>query len=180
MRLSAPVVLVVLLAAGCGADGRSGDGAATPRERTAGSSVAQRIVLDRSIGPVRIGMTQDELRAALGEPDDTAASEFHGGWERWAYRERRLTLTLTERGEVWDVRTRSGRYRSDRGLGVGLRERAVRRRLPGATCRAYGGPRRYRRWRVCTRSGDLGRPFTRVLLVRGVAREIRVARGAAL
>lgn len=125
-------------------------------------------------------MTQAELRAALGEPDVMAPSELHGGWERWTYRDRRLTLTLTERGEVWDVRTRSDRYRSVRGLRVGLREREVRQRLEGVTCQAYGGPRRYRRWRVCnSRESELYRPFTRVLLIRRVAQEVRIAQGLA-
>lgn len=181
MGFAALAVVIGLLVGGCGGGGRPDAGVTTPREPAAGWDEATRIVVDRSIGPVRTGMSKGELRAALGEPDKAAPSELHGGWERWTYRDRRLTLTLTERGEVWDVRTRSGRYRSGRGLRLGLRERHVRERLEGATCQAYGGPRRYRRWRVCnSRAGELGRPFTQVLLIRRVAREIRILQGLAL
>lgn len=180
MKVAASAVLIGLLAGGCGGEGRPDAGVTTPREPTAGSRGAGRIVVDRSIGPVRVGMTQAQLRAVLGEPDVMAPSELHGGWERWTYRGRRLTLTLTERGEVWDVRTRSDRYRSGRGLRVGLREREVRQRLEGVTCQAYGGPRRYRRWRVCnSRESELYRPFTRILLIGSVAQEVRIAQGLA-
>ena len=180
MRPVSCAVLIVLFLGSCGGDGRPAAGAATPRQQTSGTGAADGIVPDRSIGPVRIGMTQDELRAALGDPEETAPSELHVGWERWTYRSRDLTLTLTERDEVWDVRTRSERYRSNHGLQVGLHEGEIRRRLPRAKCQAYGGPRRYRRWRVCTsRTSEFYRPHTRVLLIRHVAREIRVMQGLA-
>ncbi len=140
---------------------------------------AEPVVVDRSIGPVHLGMRGEEVRATLGEPSRVLPSDLHGGWERWLYRKRRLTVTIGD-GRVWDVRTRSARYQTGRGLRVRLREAQIRRRLPNARCRPYGGPPRYRRWRTCTTLKEGNRPFTRVLLIRGVARELRVARGLAL
>lgn len=179
MRLVALSFLAALLAAGCGGNGGSDAGAASP-ESIPRAPGAERIVLDRSIGPARVGMTEDEVRAVIGQPAEVRPSDLHAGWERWKYRDRGLTLTVTEMGKVWDVRTRSDRYSSKRGLRVGLREGRIRQRLPNVDCRPYGGPSRYRRWRVCMSGSNLDGPHTRVLLIRGVAREIRVARGLAL
>lgn len=179
MRLVGLSLLAALLAAGCGGNGASDAGAASP-EAVPRAPGAARIVLGRSIGPARVGITADEVRSVIGQPTEIRPSDLHAGWERWRYRDRGLTLTVTEIGEVWDVRTRSDRYRSNRGLRVGLREGRVRQRLPNADCRPYGGPARYRRWRVCMSASNLDGPHTRVLLIRGVAREIRVARGLAL
>ena len=141
---------------------------------------ADRVVLDRSIGPARIGMTAAEVRSVIGQATEVRPSDLHPGWERCRYRDRGLTLTVTEMGEVWDVRTRSDRYRSKHGLRVGLREGRIRQRLPNPRCRPHGGPARYRGWRVCTSASNLDAPHTRVLLIRGVARQIIVARGLAL
>lgn len=170
---AALALLTALAASGCGANG-SVDAHPTPPPSGSTASHAASVV-DQSIGPVQIGMTIDEVHAEIGRPDQVRPSELHVGWERWTFRERGLTLTVTERDEVWDVRTRSPRYRSDRGLRVGLREDAIRRRLPNSQCREYGGPPRYRRWRICTSGRGLDGPFTRVLLIRGVARELSIA-----
>jgi hypothetical protein len=178
-RIAALAVLMAQVAIACGGSGGA-DSGASPSQTDGGRDVADTIVIDEAIGPVGIGMVTAELRAAIGRPDEVGPSDLHGGWERWRYRDRRLTVTVTESGEVWDVRTRSDRYSSKRGLRVGLREAGVRRRLPAADCHAYGGPARYRRWRVCTTGAQAAGPFTRVLLVRGIAREIRIARGLAV
>lgn len=178
-RFAAIVALAMLGAVACGAGGRS-DAVGSPPATGREPGRAELIVVDRSIGPVRIGMTAQEVRAAIGRPGEVRPSDLHPGWERWRYRDRRLTLTVTESAEVWDVRTRSDRYRSDRGLRVGLGEAGIRQRLPHVKCRPYGGPARYRRWRVCTSGSETEGPFTQVLLVGGAGREIKIVRGLAV
>ena len=175
MRLVGPTLLAALLAVGCGNGGSSTSPGLPPR-----APGADRIVVDRSIGPMRVGMTAHDVRSVAGAAAEVRRSDVHPGWELWTYRDLALALTVTEMGEVWDVRTRSARYRSKRGLRVGLRESQIRQRLPDADCRPYGGPARYRGWRVCTSGRNLEGPQMRVLLIRGVASEIIVARGLAL
>ena len=177
---AALALLPALAASGCGANGSVGTHPTPPPAgSTAIRATAPIVVVDVSIGAVQIGMTIDEVHAEIGRSDQVRPSELHVGWERWTFRARGLTVTFTERGEVWDVRTRSSLYHSNRGLRVGLREDAIRRRLPNSQCHAYGGRPRYRRWRICTSGREFDGPFTRVLLIRGGAREISIAQGLA-
>ena len=165
------VVLVVsVLLSGCGDDGVGG---AEPSHEQVGT-----IEPNKSIGGVRLGMAQAEVRALLGEPDTVEASELHGGWTLWVYSDRRLRVTFEER--VWDVRTTHPGDRTADGVGVGSAEREVRRAMPVVNCGPYGGPARYRDWRICVDTRGRRGPFTQFTLIRGRVTLVTVAQGLAL
>ena len=138
------------------------------------------IKLKRSIAGVALDDTEYEVRSRHGEPSRTEPSDLHFGWTRWIYSARRLSVTFTSAGRVWDVRTTAGRDRTRRGVGVGSSERTVRRKVPGVRCQAYGGPPRYRHWRTCTDTRTYRGPFTQFILVRGRVFRVKVAKGLAV
>jgi hypothetical protein len=165
------VVLVVsVLLSGCGGDG---DGGAGPSREQGGA-----IEPKQSIGGVRLGMAEAEVRALLGEPDAVKPSELHGGWTLWVYRDRRLRVTFEER--VWDIRTTHPGDRTESGVGVGSTEREVQTAMPDVTCAPYGGPPRYRDWRTCVDTRGRRGPFTQFTLIRGRVTLVTVAQGLAL
>jgi hypothetical protein len=63
--------------------------------------------------------------------------------------------------------------------GVGMTERRLRKTIDELHCRPYGGPPRYRRWRVCADTATYSGPFTSFTLVRGRVRYVTVAQGLA-
>jgi hypothetical protein len=138
------------------------------------------IKLKRSIAGVKLNATEADVRLRLGAPSTKVPSELHGGWTRWIYRSRRLSVTFASDDHVWDVRTTSSRDRTATGVGVGSTERTVRRRVRGVRCRGYGGPSRYRHWRVCVDDARYRGPFTEFVLVRGRVFRVKVARGLAV
>jgi hypothetical protein len=133
----------------------------------------------RGIAGVGLEAGADEVADVLGQPDATAPSELHGGWMKWEYRRPRLRVTLDERRTVWDVRTYSVANRTPSGVGVGSTESQVREAMRFVRCQPYGGPARYRRWRVCVDTRTYSGPFTSFTLVRGRVRYVTVARGLA-
>jgi hypothetical protein len=139
-----------------------------------------RIRLKQGIAGVRLEMTREQVSATLGRPDGVRRSELHGGWTTWVYRRPRTRVTFDAGDLVWDVRTYSRDPRAPGGVGVGSSEREVRRALPSVRCRPYGGPARYREWRVCSDTRVYSGPFTTFTLVRGRVAHVTVARGLAL
>jgi hypothetical protein len=162
-RLAALVLVPSLVGVACGGDG--------PRE--AGIRPKQ------SIAGIQLAMRQEQVREVLGNPAAVGPSGLHGGWTMWRYRAARLRVTFDERERVWDVRTYSAAHRTAGGLGVGTTERQLRSGVR-VTCRPYGGPARYREWRVCVDAADYRGPFTSFTLVRGRVRFVTVAMGLAL
>lgn len=132
----------------------------------------------RSIAGVRLGMQAQELREVLGDPAATKPSPLHGGWTQWVYPGRRLRINLTERGDVWDVSTTSRRERTSAGVGVGSRERTLRRRHR-VRCRKYGGRSPLRNDLVCVDRLRHDGPFTTYRLRDGRVIRVTVARGLA-
>lgn len=89
-----------------------------------------RIVLNRGVDPVRIGMTTAQVRAKLGTPDDVESS---GTTTDLVYRARMLVVTML-RNRAQIVSTRSHRERTVHGVGPGSTVRALRRGVRGARC----------------------------------------------
>jgi hypothetical protein len=93
----------------------------------AGVSVAStgathpRIVIDRSIGPVSIGMTRTAVEAALGKPRSTLVVELGQGQTGLLVRYLRGALLVTYDGtaHVAAIETSSPRYRTADGIGPG-------------------------------------------------------------
>jgi hypothetical protein len=138
-----------------------------------------RIVEKRRIGPVAVGMTENALRSALGEPKSKRPSDLHSGWELWSYPAGGLDITIADTHRVWDVRTKSRRYRTARGVGVSSSLATVRRKVARVRCRRYGGQGPRRGWIVCDDGSGVGRGFTEFLIPRDRVIQVKVARGLA-
>jgi hypothetical protein len=109
-----------------------------------------RIVPGKGMAGVRVGMTEAQVKAVLGTPSSskTISDDFgpalrlryssHGG----------LRLTLRDDGSgtnvLFQIFTRGTVERTKRGVGVGTRERRLRRRLKGEKCETISG------YRSCT------------------------------
>jgi hypothetical protein len=126
-----------------------------------------RIVVDRGVGGVRIGMTARQVRAALGRADDVERS---GATSARIYRSRKLVVTLSA-GRVQIVSTRSRRERTARGVGPGSTLRALRAGLRGERCGTKAGVDYCK-----VGSGRSGRRSTVFLLVGGIVDTVSVAR----
>ena len=168
----AAALTAVLAACGADDDQATSGGQAKPQANPL-------IVPKRSIAGVRLRDSARDVVARLGKPASTASSRLHGGWVEWRYRRPRLRVTLDDRQLVWSVRTDSRAHRSAMGVGVGTRERALRKAMSDLTCQPHGGPPRFRRWRVCVDTTTYSGPFTSFTLVRGRVRYVTVAQGLA-
>ena len=125
-----------------------------------------RIVVNRGVDPVRIGMTPREVQAALGRPD---VSERSGATVAMIYRSRMLVVTIVG-GRVQIVSTRSRKQRTATGAGPGTPRSALRRRLSGEHCGRKAGVE------VCKiGSSRSGRRSTVFLIVDGVVDTVSVA-----
>jgi hypothetical protein len=102
------------------------------------------IQLDRAISGARIDNTKRQVRAALGEPRKVIVrdGEF-GPTTEFRYRGGLRVLFLGNR--VTLAGTTGLGDRTNRGVGVGSSERAVRRKVPGVKCESFGGTR------ICSR-----------------------------
>jgi hypothetical protein len=87
-----------------------------------------RVVVNRSIAGVRIGMSPDAVRGAVGRPS-------HAAGRVWRYEGRKLVVRFGDGKRVTSVWTRSRRQRTARGVGVGSTKATVRRRVPGIRCK---------------------------------------------
>ena len=105
------------------------------------AGAAALIQVDRGIAGVRLGNTQAQVRAALGPPSSTTTgTNDFGGFTQYRYRGG-LRVLFTGGDAVTLVSTTGLGDRTIRGVGVGSRERAVRRRVPGVRCRTIAGDR---------------------------------------
>jgi hypothetical protein len=119
------VVVVAVGAAGC----RHAE-TATPT----GASSAGRIVVDRSIGPISIGIARQRVVRLLGPPDTSIAvrstTREPGTLARYGSHGADLSIVYDSRGRVASIETYSPRYRTSTGVGPGA-PLARGSRLPG-------------------------------------------------
>jgi hypothetical protein len=101
------------------------------------------IQVDRGIAGARLNNTEAQVRAALGAPRSiqTGTNDF-GGFRQFRYRGGiRVLFSGALSGRVSLVSTTGLGDRTSRGVGVGSRERAVRRKVPGVRCETLSGDR---------------------------------------
>jgi hypothetical protein len=98
------------------------------------------IQLDRGIAGARIGNTKAEVRAALGKPRNVVNrnGEF-GRTTTFTYRGGLRVIFLE--GRVTLAGTTGLGDRTNRGVGVGSTEQAVKDKVPGVTCATFQGTR---------------------------------------
>lgn len=105
------------------------------------------IQLDRAISGARIDNTKAQVRAALGQPRRVIAREGEfGPTTEFRYAGGLRVLFLGNR--VTLAGTTGLGDRTNRGVGVGSSERAVRRKVPGVECESFGGTR------ICSRGAE--------------------------
>jgi len=122
------VPLVALVAVGAGACRGSDDGGTT------GTGSGGRIVVDRSIGPVSIGLARQRVVRLLGPPDESIAvrstARDPGTLTRYMSHGANLMIVYDSGGRVASIETYSPRYRTSTGVGPGS-PLARGSRLPG-------------------------------------------------
>jgi hypothetical protein len=94
-----------------------------------------RIVVNRSVAGIELGMTAEQVVARLGRP---SLSTVEQGARNLVYSRRRLVVTLS-RSRVVIVATRSRGEVTRRGIGVGSSVGSVRRRVAGVRCGEKAG-----------------------------------------
>lgn len=98
------------------------------------------IQLDRGIAGARLGNTKAQVRAALGKPRSVVKrnGEF-GRTTTFSYRGGLRVIFLE--GRVTLAGTTGPGDRTNRGIGVGSTEQAVKAKVPGVTCATFEGTR---------------------------------------
>lgn len=132
-----------------------------------------RIEPGRGIAGVRMDMTEEQVRAAKGEPvsSRTLPDEIRGQVRELRYPGLRIVLGVESGVTLVAATTR--RERTAEGVGVGSAESTVRRRVRGVRCATELGRRACRRGRL-----EAGRVVTdfRIGPRTGRVREVIVAR----
>jgi hypothetical protein len=119
----------------------------------------------KSIARVKLGMTKSQVRAKLGHP--VGVRRKHS-YITFSYS--RLSVTFRTGSGVVSVQTTRPRERTSSGVGVGSKERQVRREVEGISCALYGSRRRCR-----VGSGEPGSRATDFLLRGGRVHRILLA-----
>ena len=96
------------------------------------------LVPQRSLAGIELGMSEKEVRAAKGEPDEVTHPRHPIVGRSTVFRYGLTEVTLFEQSGVVNITTTSKRE-TYRGTGVGSTERALRRAVRGERCdTAYG------------------------------------------
>jgi hypothetical protein len=94
-----------------------------------------RIVPNRGMAGVRLGMSQQQVLDILGDP--TTDFTYRSGLTTYAYKARRLRVTFAPglaTNDVFILFTSGRKERTKEGVGVGTSERTLRRRLRHEHC----------------------------------------------
>lgn len=113
------------------------------------------IQFDQGIAGARIGNSQAQVKAALGEPAlvKTGTNEF-GPWRQF-YFEGGIRVFFQGDDDVTSVTTFGRGDRTSKGIGVGNSEKALKQKHPSLKCQSSGG------FRNCqTGSGNPGARIT--------------------
>jgi len=133
------------------------------------------IVVQKSIAGITLGMTQDEVKAVLGEPDEVnrPSNEIFGSYTEFRYGLTYVSLFAGEDGEVFSVSTTSKKQRTSKDVGVGTSEKVLKQRVKGVKCQSYGTS-----FRICTVGrGNPGEVVTDFRIGRKSRRVARVSIG---
>ena len=104
-------------------------------------SAGAAIQIDRGIGGARIGSSQAEVAAALGNPSRRARGRNPFGlFVRFSYRRERISVLFQGERSVTSVTTTGRGDRTPGGVGVGSTE-AQADRIRGVRCETIGGAR---------------------------------------
>ena len=96
------------------------------------------LIPQRSLAGIELGMSEKEVRAAKGEPDEVTHPKHPIVGRSTVLRYGLTEVTLFEQSGVVNITTTS-RRETYRGTGVGSTERALRRAVRGERCdTAYG------------------------------------------
>lgn len=127
------------------------------------SHAAALIHVDQGIAGARIGNSQAQVRAALGQPDlvKTGDNEF-GPWRQYYY-EGGIRVFFQGDGDVTSVTTLGRGDRTSKGIGVGNSEKALRAKHKGLECETFEGS-----FRSCsTGAGEPGQRITSFFISKG-------------
>lgn len=120
------------------------------------------IQIDRGIAGARIGNSQNEVRAALGDPAlvKTGTNEF-GPWRQF-YFEGGLRVFFQGDEDVTSVTTTGRGDRTAKGIGIGSTEKALKQKHPSFKCESSDG------FRFChTGNGEPGERITDFQIKKG-------------
>jgi hypothetical protein len=126
------------------------------------SQAAALIQIDQGIAGARIGNSQAQVRAALGQPDlvKTGNNEF-GPWRQYYY-EGGIRVFFQGDDDVTSVTTLGRGDRTARGIGVGNTEKALKAKHKGLKCQTFEG------FRSCsTGTGEPGQRITDFAISKG-------------
>jgi hypothetical protein len=123
------------------------------------SSAHAVIVVQRSIGGVKLQMTKAQVRAKLGRPIGSGGGRVYYS----------LVWVGFRLGRVTEVTTTHSNQRTRSGVSVDSTEAAVKRAYPSVTCAPSGGFRRCR-----LGSGDPGTRATDFLIGHGRVLQVTV------
>lgn len=98
------------------------------------------LVPQRSLAGIELGMSEEEVRDARGEPDEVNHPQHPIAGESTEYRYGLTYVTILPQSGVVSITTTSKRE-TYRGAGVGSTERALRRVVSGEICRTEYGYR---------------------------------------
>ena len=105
------------------------------------------IQLDRAISGARLGNTKTEVRAALGKPRKVFKRDgLFGPTTEFRYRGGLRVIFLSGRATL--AGTTGLGDRTNRGVGVGSTEQAVKNKVAGVTCETFEGTR------ICSRGAE--------------------------
>jgi hypothetical protein len=127
------------------------------------SQAAAMIQIDQGIAGARIGNSQAQVRAALGDPDlvRTGDNDF-GPWRQYYY-EGGIRVFFQGDDDVTSVTTLGRGDRTSKGIGVGNTERALKAKHKGLECETFEGS-----FRSCsTGSGEPGQRITAFFISKG-------------
>jgi hypothetical protein len=127
-----------------------------------------RFVINKSMAGVTLGMTGKQVRATLGTPSEITR---HGRTRNLVYRGRKLFVTLVG-GKVHILSTDGRGQRGRDGIGVGTRERKLKRVVPAVDCESAEGVR------TCSVGGfDVGEVSTVFVMKKRRVTTVTISRG---
>ena len=101
----------------------------------AGAQPAAAKITFGGIGDVDLGMSEGDLRAALGQPSTAQTGGRPDGTAHLMFRRRKLEVMVNRRrDQVVGIKTTSRAERTSSGLRVGSSTATVRRKLRGEKC----------------------------------------------